>query len=171
MLLIIPICLIKDIQLPIVKRVAIIAIFELRVFVLCPLILELYFQQRGYHGPTDLSFGLWPVELCRQLAQSLSIVFACVPFMKPFFMSLHHCMTRVDDERRREWRETTKEYKTTGWKSYSAVRRSQVNPATVGLNQGHTTTESDRERHATTPGLIQITRTYDVRVESNGDEI
>lgn len=49
----------------------------------------------------DLTFDLWPTVVCTQFIQSLSIIMACVPYLKPFFDSLVSGMIRNDDVRRR----------------------------------------------------------------------
>ncbi|KAL8724734.1 MAG: hypothetical protein Q9181_006698 [Wetmoreana brouardii] len=49
----------------------------------------------------DITFNLWPTVVCTQIVQSLSIITACVPYLKHFFDSLKTGMIRSDDVRRR----------------------------------------------------------------------
>ena len=46
-------------------------------------------------------YGLWPVVICTQAQQSLGIITACVPYLKPFFAGLSSGILRNDDIRRR----------------------------------------------------------------------
>ncbi|KAL8900183.1 MAG: hypothetical protein Q9207_005819 [Kuettlingeria erythrocarpa] len=56
----------------------------------------------GVAGATsDTTFETWPVVLSAEVVQSLSIITACVPCLKPFLDSLESGMIRVDDLRRR----------------------------------------------------------------------
>lgn len=49
----------------------------------------------------DLTLDLWPVVVCTQVVQSLSIIAACVLYLKPFLETLESGFTRADDMRRR----------------------------------------------------------------------
>lgn len=49
----------------------------------------------------NVTFSLWPVTLAMTLVQSLSVITSCVPYLKPFFLSLESGMIRSDDIRRR----------------------------------------------------------------------
>ena len=46
-----------------------------------------------------------------QLVQSFSIIFACIPYLKPFFASLESGLIRSDDTRRREGRTSLFSYR------------------------------------------------------------
>lgn len=50
---------------------------------------------------TDATFDMWPALLSAEIVQSLSIITACVPCLKPFVESLESGMIRSDDLRRR----------------------------------------------------------------------
>ena len=43
--------------------------------------------------------------------QSFSIIFACIPYLKPFFASLESGLIRIDDTRRREGRTSLFSYR------------------------------------------------------------
>lgn len=49
----------------------------------------------------DPTLDFWSTAVCTQLVQNLSIITACVPYLKPFFESLESGMIRSDDLRRR----------------------------------------------------------------------
>ena len=49
----------------------------------------------------DPNYDAWSVVICTQFVQAFSIVAACVPYLKPFFLSLESGMIRSDDLRRR----------------------------------------------------------------------
>lgn len=150
-------------------------IFSLRVVILAPVILELYFRQKVVRNPNDQTFTLWPVEVCRQVVQGLSIVFACVPFMKPFFTSLDHGMTRIDDERRLARRTVYVSEKESGWRAYRVVR-SAIESLTRGSqergSQGRgsseedlNTSKSESSQQSCGPSGIMRTMTFEVRSE------
>lgn len=61
--------------------------------------LQLGFNGRA-HGSTDPTLDLWLPALCTQFVQNLSIVTACVPYLKPFYLGLESGMFRTDDFRR-----------------------------------------------------------------------
>ncbi|KAL9611263.1 MAG: hypothetical protein Q9167_004089 [Letrouitia subvulpina] len=48
----------------------------------------------------DPPFNHWPLVVATQAVQALSIITACVPYLKPFFESLESGMIRSDDLRR-----------------------------------------------------------------------
>jgi hypothetical protein len=52
-------------------------------------------------GSSDLTYALWSVATAMVLTQCLSIVTACIPYLKPFYQSLESGMIRSDDMRRR----------------------------------------------------------------------
>lgn len=62
----------------------------------------------------DRTFTSWRVVICSQFVQALSIITACVPYLKPFFSSLETGMIRADDSRRLESRSI--------WSSHSKQR-------------------------------------------------
>ncbi|EDO02817.1 hypothetical protein SS1G_05294 [Sclerotinia sclerotiorum 1980 UF-70] len=59
---------------------------------------QLYYSNEEMHDPT---FDPWTTTICNQIVQCLSIVTACVPYLKPFLDSLESGMLRTDDLRRR----------------------------------------------------------------------
>lgn len=69
--------------------------------VLAPIFAELYFRNTASSTSPNRTFDQWTVVVCSLLVQCLSIVTACQPYLKPFFISLESGMIRVDDTRRR----------------------------------------------------------------------
>ena len=63
------------------------------------IICELVFRNR-IAGSEELTFAAWPVVICSRFVQALSIITACIPYLKPFFSSLETGMIRTDDSRR-----------------------------------------------------------------------
>ena len=50
---------------------------------------------------TDVTFDTWPAVISMEAVQSVSVITACIPCLKPFLESLESGMLRVDDLRRR----------------------------------------------------------------------
>ena len=67
------------------------------------IICELLYINRAARS-ADRTFARWPVAVCSQFVQALSIMTACVPYLKPFFASLESGMIRTDDAKRLESR-------------------------------------------------------------------
>lgn len=80
-------------------------VFALRIFVVAAIVIELIFRDRAGQA-LDQTFASWPVVVCTLFVQCLSIIFACVPYLRPFFGALESGMIRMDDTRRREGRTT-----------------------------------------------------------------
>ena len=68
--------------------------------VLAAIVMQVVYQNRA-KGTDNRTFEMWPVVLCAQIVQSLSIITACIPCLKPFLESLESGMLRSDDLRRR----------------------------------------------------------------------
>ncbi len=49
----------------------------------------------------DITFDSWRYYLATQVVQNLSVITACVPYIKNFFLGLESGMIRIDDEERR----------------------------------------------------------------------
>ena len=52
-------------------------------------------------GVSDATYMLWRVVICDVVVQNMSIITACIPYLKPFIQSLESGMIRTDDLRRR----------------------------------------------------------------------
>ena len=65
---------------------------------ICKLI---YLNRTRHHSPEDLIFAIWPVTLCTQTVQSLSIVTYSALYLKPLFEAFESGFMRSDDLRRK----------------------------------------------------------------------
>lgn len=59
----------------------------------------MYLRQE-FHS-TDITFEIWPAVLSAEITQNISIVTACIAYLKPFLSSLQSGMIRTDDLKRR----------------------------------------------------------------------
>ncbi|KAM3071210.1 hypothetical protein ACMFMG_008802 [Clarireedia jacksonii] len=80
------------------RRATIILVFGTRVFVIAAVSVQIYYINKPVHDP---AFDPWPASISTQVVQSLSIVTACFPYLKPFLASLESGLMRADDLRRR----------------------------------------------------------------------
>ncbi|CAD6571497.1 MAG: hypothetical protein ASARMPREDX12_008311 [Alectoria sarmentosa] len=100
-LITLPIAILRHVQMHPRRKVTIIACFAARIFVIGAIVAQLVFQNRG-SGSEDRTFTAWSAAVCALFVQSLSIVTACVPYLKPLLVALQSGMIRPDDIRRRE---------------------------------------------------------------------
>lgn len=98
-LILLPCLIISDLQVGVKKKLSVMSAFMLRVFVIGATISELYFRFQA-NKSSDQTFAEWPTWVSALFVQGSSIIFACVPFMKPFFNSLQSGFVRTDDVRR-----------------------------------------------------------------------
>ncbi|KAL9129042.1 MAG: hypothetical protein Q9217_002412 [Psora testacea] len=78
------------------RKVLILLCFAARISVIAATIAQLYKLRHHVLGSTDLTFDLWQVVLCTEIVQALSIITACIPYLKPFLEALDTGMIRVD---------------------------------------------------------------------------
>lgn len=152
--------------------------------------LQLGFSKRA-HGSTDLTLDLWLPALCTQFVQNLSIVTACVPYLKPFYLGLESGMIRTDDLRRhgligvygygddesaksstrrgpRNTVGSAKSTTSTGLRKLevqTAARNTQLNPNNlvgVEASSGVKAADWDRESQTSQSRIIKQTRTWGV---------
>ena len=62
-------------------------------------VLQMVYAQCAY-TPEDPTFDLWQQTLCIQFIENLSVIATCVPYLKPFYLSLGSGMMWADDLRR-----------------------------------------------------------------------
>ncbi|KAL8770841.1 MAG: hypothetical protein Q9209_003492 [Squamulea sp. 1 TL-2023] len=99
-LLALPLVIVWKIQTQPRKKTVIFLCFASRIVVLAAIVVQLVYQNRAANT-SDIIFKMWPVVLSAQTVQSLSIITACIPCLKPFLESLESGMLRSDDLRRR----------------------------------------------------------------------
>ncbi|KAF4627810.1 hypothetical protein G7Y89_g10344 [Cudoniella acicularis] len=99
-LLVLPIVVIWNIQVQTKRKVVIVGVFWSRALVIAAII----WQALRFNLP-DTSFGPtfmnWLTTITITLVENLSIITACVPYLKPFLQSLESGLVRSDDLRRR----------------------------------------------------------------------
>ena len=59
-------------------------------------IVQIYYLQSQAAGSHDLTFDLWRVVLSGEVILALSLVTACIPYLKPFLEALETGMIRAD---------------------------------------------------------------------------
>ena len=172
----------RSVQIPQAKKTVIILVFALRVFVAGAIIPELIFLRRAGQS-ADRTFASWPVVVCALFVKCLSIVFACVPFLKPFFGALESGMIRMDDTRRREGRTTRGGYYlkkakvsssrgSSGKQSISSrlhpLRNwTHVSGGTHSASAERGLEDTDRHSQRSDSRIIRATTTFEVRSEDH----
>ncbi|KAL8793917.1 MAG: hypothetical protein Q9195_003536 [Heterodermia aff. obscurata] len=94
-----PVLIIWTLQISVAKKSTIVGCFVPRLSVVAVSIVHLKWLKivSGGHDPT---FDLWLPMLAVQVIQNLSIITACIPYLKPFLESLETGMLGSDDHRR-----------------------------------------------------------------------
>ncbi|EDN97924.1 hypothetical protein SS1G_12779 [Sclerotinia sclerotiorum 1980 UF-70] len=82
------------------KRVTILSAFWLRMIVVTASIVHIIYIRRLVIDNQFLH-NVWQTVVCQIVVQSTSIVTACIPFLKPFLVSLESGFLRADDINRR----------------------------------------------------------------------
>ncbi|MCJ1310347.1 hypothetical protein MMC25_004011 [Agyrium rufum] len=94
-----PVVIIGSTQMPIQRKISIGVYFMTRLAVMGSIVSELVFRHRNRNSQ-DPTYDAWPVLISLQFAQSLSIIIACIPYLKPFLLSIESGLIRTDDTRR-----------------------------------------------------------------------
>ncbi|KAM3148917.1 hypothetical protein ABEW05_010842 [Botrytis cinerea] len=76
------------------RRLAIMVIFGIRICVIAATGLQIHYLNKP---SKDLAFDPWPEAIITQIVLCLSILTACLPYMKLFLNSLESGMIRVND--------------------------------------------------------------------------
>ncbi|KAI1646301.1 uncharacterized protein F4817DRAFT_341178 [Daldinia loculata] len=99
-LLIIPSIIILSVQASSEVRMKILVGFLFRGFVIIATIIQIIYIQ---HLVIDGYFihNVWQVVIWNEVVQTASIMTACIPFLKPFLLSLESGFLRADDMNRR----------------------------------------------------------------------
>ncbi|KAF7954416.1 hypothetical protein EAE96_005538 [Botrytis aclada] len=80
------------------RKLTLISIFGTRICVIAAVCCQLFYSNKRIDDPT---FDPWRTTICNQIVQCLSIITACVPYLKLFLDSLESGLLRSDDLRRR----------------------------------------------------------------------
>ncbi|GAO17458.1 hypothetical protein UVI_02052030 [Ustilaginoidea virens] len=145
------------------------------------IVAELYFR-RASSRAADRTLAAWRVAVAAECVQCVSIVFACVPYLKQFFLSLESGMIRVDDARRRErtsstWRRGARSRTPDRSKGSTLESRelAELQPAAgswAGVNVSSARgglEDGDADSIRSTARIIRATRTFEVHRENVKD--
>ncbi|TGO35609.1 hypothetical protein BHYA_0152g00140 [Botrytis hyacinthi] len=99
-LVVLPTIIILPIQMPWGTRVTILSAFWLRLTVVAASVIQIVYTRRLLINDLFLS-NIWQTVVCQMVVQSTGIMAACIPFLKPFLMSLESGFLRADDVNRR----------------------------------------------------------------------
>ncbi|KAE8315853.1 hypothetical protein BDV41DRAFT_574560 [Aspergillus transmontanensis] len=155
------------------KKVTLSTVFGLRIFVIIAIIGQLVYANRITDSSDPIS-GTWPLAICTQLTQSLSVVTACSPQFKPFMDSLRSTGLRVDAITRHDTSRIGYNYSSSHTKSQSHSQDqsgAEVHEMTsIGRNKSyrHTATvmtakrDSDAGSDSSEAHIIREVRTWAV---------
>lgn len=165
------------------KKASIFSFFALRITVITASTTKLVFLNRTRNSQ-DPSFDSWPVTICTQIIECLSIVSTCVLYLKPFLDSLESGFIRSDDmRRRRDYYRSDPVGFSGGNSGFSFRKQSQTDRVGVGLkgltrghNETHVTAANaanrgDTESQHSQSRIIKETRTFTVEDSSDQGEI
>ncbi|KAF7949332.1 uncharacterized protein EAE97_002841 [Botrytis byssoidea] len=99
-LVILPTIIILPIQMPWGTRITILSAFWLRLTVVVASVIQVAYTRRLLINDLFLN-NIWQTTVCQMVVQSTGIMAACIPFLKPFLMSLESGFLRADDVNRR----------------------------------------------------------------------
>ncbi|KAF2677530.1 hypothetical protein K458DRAFT_349898, partial [Lentithecium fluviatile CBS 122367] len=86
-MILVPVHIVSGLQLPARKKVVVMFIFALRLFLIAISVLRIYFLQHFLRG--DISFNSIPFFTLTQGHATLSVIIACSLALKPFMDSVH----------------------------------------------------------------------------------
>ncbi|KMP08454.1 hypothetical protein CIHG_04715 [Coccidioides immitis H538.4] len=117
----------SQIQTSTKRKITIGSVFGARLLVNSVVVvvaLQLYFLNQ-VPDTSNATFDYWQMTICTQILQSLAVVTACMPFLKPFLDSLESGLLRADDQYRRSTAKGSYRYNLSGSKSSArrAARR------------------------------------------------
>jgi len=92
----IPWLILSKLQVKVGRKIIIIGCFSARLLVVVVTIVQICFLQTKAANSEDQTFDLWTVVLTTSIVQTLSLVAACIPYLKPFMVSLETGMLRAD---------------------------------------------------------------------------
>ncbi|KAI0403899.1 hypothetical protein F4802DRAFT_275383 [Xylaria palmicola] len=100
-LLIIPTIIIHSVQLTWRKRLTLLGGFWCRTGVIGATVAQLIYVRRLVFDEEYLE-NVWQVIVCEEVVYTTSLIVTCIPFLKPFLLSLESGFLRADDEVRRQ---------------------------------------------------------------------
>ncbi|KAI4151560.1 MAG: hypothetical protein LQ340_003434 [Diploschistes diacapsis] len=94
-----PFVVLANVNTSIRRRVSVLSVFCVRLMSVGAIVAKLILLGSGTND--DPFFGTWPVTICTQLIQFLSLMSACVLYLRPFLEALTSGFINGDDLRRR----------------------------------------------------------------------
>ena len=124
----------------------------------------------------DLTFEVWPVALCTQTIQCMSIASFCVLYLKPLFEILNSGFIRTDEFRRKGQLHPKGSYNLSSMSSGKESRKEGRNLATLARTDNNDTTITALENDSGWDGgsqsseaqIIKETRTITVESSAAG---
>ncbi|KAL8703402.1 MAG: hypothetical protein Q9201_003405 [Fulgogasparrea decipioides] len=90
-----PWVILSNLQVEAWRKVIIIGCFAACILVVAIIILQIYYLLSQTTGTRDLTFNTWRVVLLAEVVLSLSLLTACIPYLKPFMEALETGMIRA----------------------------------------------------------------------------
>ncbi|CAD6591805.1 MAG: hypothetical protein ASARMPREDX12_005417 [Alectoria sarmentosa] len=184
-LILLPLAIIWKIQTSWARKAGIFSFFALRTTVTIASMTKLVFLTRT-RDSQDPTIDSWPVTICTQTIECLSILSTCVLYLKPFLDSLESGFIRSDDMRRRGLRDdydsnpggsSGSKY---GLSSRKQSQTERINFELKGLTRGrnethiaaaNTANKEDAESQHSRAHMIKETRTVTVEDSTDRGEI
>ncbi|KAL8633775.1 hypothetical protein Q9189_000511 [Teloschistes chrysophthalmus] len=94
-LVLMPWKILSKLQVEAKRKAIIIGCFAARIFVVAATIVQIYFLLNRTTGAYDLTYDPWIVVLLAEIVLTLSIITACIPYLKPFMEALETGMIRA----------------------------------------------------------------------------
>ena len=99
LLILLPIALVANINTSLSRRISVLSVFCVRTLPIGAIVAKLVLSSLETDG--DPFFATWPVAVCTQLIQFLSLLSACILYLRPFLEALTPGFINGDDLRRR----------------------------------------------------------------------
>ncbi|KAI9704507.1 MAG: hypothetical protein M1820_005581 [Bogoriella megaspora] len=95
-----PVIFFWNVQAPWRKKLWVFFYFSLRLTAVAAILAKLIYWTR-LHSASDYTLDQWPVEICTQIIQCLSLLSSCCLYLRPFLEALSSGFIHMDDMRRR----------------------------------------------------------------------
>ncbi|KAI1767157.1 hypothetical protein GGR53DRAFT_145263 [Hypoxylon sp. FL1150] len=95
-----PFTVVWELKTKLKRKLVVMSCFATRILTIAAIGWQV-FESQKIPNHQDLTFTYWPLAVATSLVQSLGIMTACAPYMKPFLDSLESGLIRSDDIRRR----------------------------------------------------------------------
>ena len=129
----------------------------------------------------DPTLDTWPITICNQIIQCLSITCACCLYLKPFLDSLESGLIRTDDRRCRGSNYKTSDLPTRrnvflpDNQSRSQIRNMRMQemyspPYAAHIKGGYAAKTNDAESQQSRSHIIKKTRTFAVETSPNVED-